>query len=287
MDISRKVSIIMGIYNCADTLSEAIDSILSQTYTNWEFVMCDDGSKDDTYTVAKSYAEKYPDKFVLIQNDRNLGLNQTLNNCLKLVSGDYIARMDGDDISLPVRFEKEVQFLNDHPEFAIVSTPMIMFDETGDWGKTREPIKAPKITDFLYHTPFHCHAPCMIRREAYFDVEGYTVDPKLLRFEDCNLWFKLYGKGYRGYNLNEPLYKMRDGKDAIARRDAKTRMRGVYVLYTGFKLVNMPKKYYAVLIIEFIKCLIISLMPRSVYKKLHKRKQGSKVNNKNIQKGLI
>lgn len=275
MDTSKKVSIIMGIYNCADTLAEAIDSILAQTYKNWEFVMCDDGSTDNTYDIAQKYAEKYPDKFMLLKNEENQGLNRTLNNCLAVAGGEYIARMDGDDISLPTRFEIEVEFLNNHPEFAIVSTPMIMFDETGDWGRTREPIKEPKITDFVYHTPFHCHAPCMIRREAFLSVDGYTVNPKLLRFEDCNLWFKLYGKGYRGYNLSKPLYKMRDGQDAIGRRTAKMRMRGVYVLYTGFKIVNMPKKYYVALIIEFCKCLAISVMPKFIYKKLHQKRQSN------------
>lgn len=273
--MNSKVSIIMGIYNCADTLDEAIESIIAQTYTNWQMIMCDDGSKDKTYDVAKKYVEQDPERFVLIKNETNQGLNKTLNNCLAVADGDYIARMDGDDVSLPTRFEKEVEFLNTHPEFAIVSTPMIMFDETGDWGRTGDPITEPTITDFVYHTPFHCHAPCMVRKEAYLAVEGYTVDPKLLRFEDCNLWYKMYGKGFKGYNLSEPLYKMRDGQDAIARRDAKTRMRGVYVLYTGFKLVNMPRKYYFALVIEFFKCLLISLMPQSVYKKLHIRKQSN------------
>ena len=262
----------MGIYNCADTLDEAIESIIAQTYPNWQLIMCDDGSKDDTYDVAMKYVIQDPSRFVLIKNEINQGLNITLNNCLKLADGDYVARMDGDDVSLPTRFEKEVEFLNTHPEFAIVSTPMIMFDETGDWGRTNEPIKEPTINDFLFHTPFHTHAPCMIRREAYFAVDGYTVDKRLLRYEDCNLWFKLYGKGYRGYNLSEPLYKMRDDKNAIARRDAKTRMRGVYVLYTGFKLVNMPKKYYYAIIIEFFRDLIIALMPTSLYVYLHKKK---------------
>lgn len=275
MNQDKKVSILMGIYNCADTLDEAIESILAQTYTNWQMIMCDDGSKDNTYDVAKKYVEQDPERFVLIKNETNQGLNKTLNNCLAVADGDYIARMDGDDVSLPTRFEKEVEFLNTHPEFAIVSTPMIMFDETGDWGRTGDPITEPTITDFVYHTPFHCHAPCMVRKEAYLAVEGYTVDPKLLRFEDCNLWYKMYGKGFRGYNLSEPLYKMRDGQDAIARRDAKTRMRGVYVLYTGFKLVNMPRKYYFALVIEFFKCLLISLMPKSVYKKLHTKKQSN------------
>ena len=273
MNTEKKVSIIMGIYNCSETLDEAIESIINQTYPNWQMIMCDDGSLDNTYEVAAKYVTQDPERFVLIKNETNQGLNKTLNNCLALADGDYVARMDGDDISLPTRFEKEVEFLNSHPEFAIVSTPMIMFDETGDWGRTSKPIPEPTIMDFVYHTPFHCHAPCMIRREAYLNVEGYTVDKRLLRFEDCNLWFKLYGEGYRGYNLSEPLYKMRDDHNAISRRDAKTRMRGVYVLYTGYKIVNMPKKYYFHLIKVFCRNVLIVFLPKSVYKIFHRRNQ--------------
>lgn len=105
----------MGIYNCAPTLSEAIDSIVNQTYDNWELIMCDDGSTDDTYRIAESYRQKYPDKVKLIRNRHNSGLNITLNHCLEYAKGEYIARMDGDDISLPQRFEKEFNFLETHP----------------------------------------------------------------------------------------------------------------------------------------------------------------------------
>ena len=127
-----KVSIIMGIYNCAPTLPEAVDSILAQTFTDWQLVLCDDGSLDDTYAVAARYQAAYPEKVVLLQNERNMGLNHTLNRCLAAATGEYVARMDGDDISLPTRLEKEAAFLDAHPEYAIVSTPMIFFDENGE-----------------------------------------------------------------------------------------------------------------------------------------------------------
>ena len=110
------ISIIMGIYNCAETLSDAIDSIIAQTYDNWELIMCDDGSTDNTYNIAQEYKERYPDKIVLLKNEKNMGLNYTLNKCLEVASGEYIARMDGDDISLPTRFEKEIGFLNEHSD---------------------------------------------------------------------------------------------------------------------------------------------------------------------------
>lgn len=266
------VSIIMGIYNCAETLHEALDSILAQSFQEWEMILCDDGSMDNTYAVAKKYVERLPDKIILLHNETNKGLNYTLNKCLKQARGKYIARMDGDDISLPMRLEKEVEFLETHPDYAIVSTPMIYFDESGDWGKGTA-IEVPQIRDFVFCAPFHCHAPCMIRREAYLEVGGYTVDQRLLRYEDCNLWYKLYSRGYRGYNLQEPLYKMRDDRNAYQRRSASTRMRAIYVQYTGFRMIHMPLRYYPYLIIELFKSLAIVLMPEKVYMIIHKRKQ--------------
>lgn len=271
MNQDKKISIITGIYNCSATLDKAIESILAQTYTNWEFIMCDDGSNDNTYDIALKYKNLYPDKFIVIKNEQNMGLNYTLNKCLHLSSGEYIARMDGDDVSVPTRFEKEIEFLNNHPEYAIVSCPMIMFDEDGDWGQTTV-IEKPQILDFVHHSPFFCHAACMIRREAFMDVDGYTVDKRLLRFEDCNLWYKLYSKGYRGYNLSEPLYKMLDDRNALSRRTFSSRIRAAYVRYVGFKLVNMPKKYYYSIVVCLLKNFAIGICPSFLYKALHKHK---------------
>lgn len=272
VDNAPLVSIIMGIYNCEETLEEAVNSILTQSYQSWELVICDDGSTDRTYEIAESYQKVLPNKIKLIINETNKGLNYTLNRCLTLARGKYIARMDGDDISLPLRLEKEVAFLEANPEFSIVSSPMIFFDEAGDWGKGKA-IEIPQIRDFVFHAPFHCHAPCMIRSEAMRKVDGYTVDSRLLRYEDCNLWYKLYSNGYRGYNFQEPLYKMRDDRNAYHRRSASSRLRSVYVQYIGFRMIRMPLKYYPFLFIELLKSLVIILLPEKAYMILHKRKQ--------------
>lgn len=269
--MNPKISVIMGIYNCASTLGEALDSLLNQTYQDFEVIMCDDGSKDDTYAVAQKYVTAHPDKLVLLQNEKNMGLNYTLNKCLYEAKGEYIARMDGDDVCDPTRFQKEVDFLDSHPEFALVSTEMVMFDEKGDWGKTTV-IERPQVNDFCTHTPFFCHAAAMIRKDVFLEVEGYTVDRRLLRVEDCHLWFKIYSKGHRGANIPEPLYKMRDDRNATNRRSFKARLNGCYVMYVGFKMVKMPwyKYIYVVrnVVVEFIKCVI----PVSVYEVLHKRR---------------
>lgn len=266
--MNSKISVIMGIYNCEETLSEAIDSILAQTYTNWELIMCDDGSVDNTFELAKSYKDKYSDKIILIRNTKNLGLNQALNNCLKLATGDYIARMDGDDISAPNRFEEEVLFLDSNPEYSIVSTPMIYFDENGEWGQGIA-IEKPTKFDFVAGTPF-CHAPCMVRTEAYKAVNGYSTDKRTLRAEDYDLWFRLYALGYKGYNIQTPLYKMRDDAKAYSRRKFKYAKNEAYVRLTGYKSLDLPTKYY----LYALRPIIVGLLPKQVYMFLHHRRKG-------------
>ena len=263
--MQKKVSIIMGIYNCADTLEEAIESILKQTYGEWELIMCDDGSQDDTYKIAMQFSKQYGN-ICTFQNEKNMGLNYTLNKCLEKANGEYIARMDGDDISLPTRLEKEVAFLDSHKEYAIVSTNMIYFDEQGEWGESSM-LAFPEKVDLIKGTPF-CHAPCMVRREAYEKVKGYSVEKKLLRVEDYHLWFKMYSAGYKGHNLQEALYKMRDDRNAIQRRKFKYRINEAYVKRLIMKNFDLPIKN----MVYVVKPIIVGMLPRILYEKLHKQK---------------
>lgn len=261
-----RISVIMGIYNCASTLAEALDSLCSQTYQDFKIILCDDGSTDDTYEVAKEYAEKY-DNIILISNGENKGLNYTLNHCLKYVDTEYVARMDGDDISLPTRFEKEITFLDEHPEYAIVSCPMIYFDENGEFGRGNaqgEPQKA----DLIYG-PIFCHAPCMIRTIAYRSVGGYTENPRLLRYEDYNLWMKMYEAGYKGFNIEECLYAMRDNRLAAKRRTLKSRLNGIYAHYLAYRRLHLS---LVGLIKYSMHSLLAGLMPSFLYAIIHKNR---------------
>lgn len=262
-----KISILMGIYNCAPTLAEAINSILAQTYPNWELILCDDGSADDTYAIADSYRQQYPQKIVLLKNERNMGLNHTLNHCLQHATGEYIARMDGDDVSLPERFEKELNYLQAHPEYAIVSCPMIYFDENGDFRTGKCSCEEPQPA-MLARGTIHCHAPCMVRTEAIRSVGGYSVDKKLLRVEDWHLWLKLYAAGYRGRNLTEPLYKMRDDRAATSRRKFKYRFNEAYVCRLAIQTFRLPVWNY----VFALRPILVGLLPGPVYHYLHRRK---------------
>ena len=256
----------MGIYNCASTLQDSLNCLYRQTYHDFEIILCDDGSTDDTYKVALDNAKLHKN-IVLIKNSFNQGLNVTLNNCLTVAKGEYIARMDGDDLCDPTRFEKELMFLESHPEYAFVSTPMFFFDEKGVFGKSTGG-KEPSKYDFLGQNPFF-HAPCMVRKSAYDAVGGYAVDDKLLRVEDYHLWMKMYEQGLRGYVMDECLYSMRDDRNATLRRKPfKYTRNDIYACYLACSHLKMPFWSY----IYCLKPLIVFLMPIKVYEFIHKKK---------------
>lgn len=262
--MENKISVIMGIYNCAPTLRVALDSLVSQTYQDFKVIMCDDASSDDSFIIAKEYTQKYPKQFILIKNNRNLGLNATLNKCLDLVDTEYVARMDGDDISLPNRFQEEISFLDSNIDVAIVSSPMIYFDDNGEFKRGKGGFYVTQ-NDFLAGSPI-CHATCMVRAEAYRAVSGYTVDPKLLRVEDYHLWFKMFSKGFRSYVLPEPLYMMRDDRNAISRRTWQNRLNEYHVRNIGYKMIGIPwyKRFWK------FRPILVGLLPNCIYQMLHR-----------------
>lgn len=258
----------MGIYNCASTLVEALDSIVNQTYKDWELIMCDDGSSDRTYEIAKEYMQQHPEyRMKLIRHEKNKGLNQTLNDCLKEAEGEYIGRMDADDISLPTRFEKEIAEFKKDPSLSVVSCPMIYFDESGDWGIGRCNSIYPEKKNLVYGT-IHAHAPCLIKSEAIQAVKGYSIGSKLLRVEDWHLWIKIYASGRYGKNLQEPLYKMRDDQAATKRRRFRFRLNEAYVSRLAVKMLDLPKWMY----LYSIRFIIVGLIPMPLYNYMHRKK---------------
>lgn len=267
--MDEKISVLMGIYNCADTLPAAVESILAQTYQNWELILCEDGSSDNTYAVARQLQRRCPEKIVLLKNEKNMGLNYTLNRCLKQATGTFVARMDGDDLCVPERFEKQLQALRENPDMAVVSCPMEYFDESGTWG-VGTAIARPQPRDLLGGTPF-CHAPCVVRRTAMEAVGGYTDDSKYLRVEDYDLWVKMYAAGYRGMNLETPLYRMRDDRDAQSRRKFRYRINEARVKAKAVRQLKMPVWCYA----YALRPILVGLLPAPAYRLLHKKRLGS------------
>lgn len=238
---NNKISIIMGIYNCASTLPEAIESIINQTYTNWELIMCDDCSTDDTYEIAKQYQEKIPDKIVLIKNDKNMKLSYTLNHCLEYATGKYIARMDGDDLSVDTRFEEEIKYLMEHEDVDLVGTAIQRFNDNGN-GDIIYAIEFPDKYTLKDRNPF-LHATILCKKEVYEKLGGYTVSERTVRAQDYDLWFRFYNAGFTGVNLQKPLYLMREDKAAIRRRTVKARFNSLKTTFIGYNMLGYPKRW--------------------------------------------
>lgn len=267
MEEMQLVSVIMGAYNCSDSVGSSIESIMNQTYPNWELIICDDCSTDNTVEVIRSYQEKC-DKIVLLQNAVNQKLPFTLNRCLQYAKGKYIARMDADDISLERRFEHQVIFLNQHPEYAVVAGGVIPFDEKSE-KKPRIPKPEPTRKTLYRGAPF-LHPTVMVRAEAYRTLNGYTVSKRTIKGQDLDLWYRFYAHGYKGYNLQEPVLKYHESvEDYKKKRDLYAAWGMTKTKYLGFRMNHFPLYAYPYV----LKPVVSALIPKAIIHKMHNKEE--------------
>lgn len=205
------ITVLMSVYNGERYLKEAIDSILTQTFTDFEFIIIDDASTDKTPEILNSY---HDNRIKIIRNDKNIGLTKSLNKGLEFSNGLYIARMDADDVSLPDRFMKEVAFLNTYPEIAVVGTASYIIDQEGNVIRILIPSKSPRYCDFLKKNQI-IHGSIMLRRSILKKYSGYD---ELFRYcQDYALWLQM-AKMEKISNIQEILYKLRIHGDSISRK---------------------------------------------------------------------
>ena len=260
------ISVLMGVYNCEKTLDESLRCLEAQTESRWELIICDDGSTDHSADVIRKWQTRFPEKIICLKNQNNQGLSKTLNRCLEKASGLYAARMDGDDRCSPDRFEKEVRYLEAHPDLSVVSSDMQCFDEEGVWGLRAYPT-LPEPQDLVHGVPF-CHAGCMVRTDTLQSLGGYSEDPRFERVEDYELWVRLYAAGYRGGNIHEGLYQMRDDRNAASRRKWKYRVNEARVRILAVQRLKLPKW----MMIYAIRPLILGIIPPGLRTLLHREK---------------
>ena len=261
-----KVSVIMGIYNCAGFMGPSIESIINQTFTDWEFIMCDDGSSDNTYEVACEYAKKDP-RIKVIKNERNMRLAYTLNHCLEVAEGEYIARMDADDISLPERFEKQVAYLDSHPEMAVVASSVIVFDEDGDKFIRNIGGDYPLHKKINLSVPF-AHPTIMMRKSAYTKLGGYTVSAETMRAEDLDLWYRFRLAGFDGYTIGEPLLRYHESLNDMKKRSIKAALGITKINLRYYKALKLPLYLYPIA----CKPLLTATLPNSFMSRYHSKK---------------
>lgn len=264
------ISVIMGVYNSSEGLSRCLDSIFRQTYKDFEIVICDDNSSDDTIEIIEKYA-KQNDNITLLKNKKNMGLAYSLNRCLKVSKGRYIARLDSDDICLPTRFEKQVEFLGKNKQFDLVGSSAILYDETGDKAIRVLP-KEPEKLDLVKIVPF-IHPTVMLRKETYDALNGYIVSKRTRRGQDADLWYRFYAQGFKGYNIEEPLIKYHESLNDYNKRSFKVYWYGMQTRFIGYKKMNLPVKYY----IYVLKPLLSAIIPHKLMYFYHKKVKGSKI----------
>lgn len=256
----------MGAFNTGSTLSVSIDSILQQNYKDWELIICDDCSEDNTYEVALSYAKNYQ-KIHVIRNEKNCNLAYSLNHCLQYAKGEYIARMDADDICLPDRLEKQVAFLDANSEYAVVGGGVILFDGEVEKKTIFNP-KEPKKEHLANGVPFY-HPTIMMRKSVYDLLDGYLVSERTKRGQDYDMWFRFYAKGFRGYNLQVPVLRYHDSLSDYGKKSSWEMMWGVTkTMWFGFNACKMPLHLYP----WILKPIVSWMLPRKLIYMIHNKK---------------
>lgn len=213
------ISVVMPTYNAEKYLNEAIESILNQTYSDFEFLIIDDNSKDNTREIIKSYAAK--DSRIKLIDGPCKGLAAALNVGIREAKGEYIARMDADDISLPERFQKQIEYFKQHPEISLLGTWQEHF---GAMGYEHRPPVDPYIakTALLFDCDM-CHSTVMFRKKDFTDNNLFYPEDSVQ--EDFALWSKAIGK-INVANLRKILGKYRLSESNIT--NAKTTVLDTY-----------------------------------------------------------
>ena len=255
-----KVSVIMGTYNGAKTVDSAIQSICDQTFTDWEFIICDDCSTDDTLEHLRRWKRK-DNRIKVIKNKKNSRLAYSLNHCLSVATGEYIVRMDDDDISYPERINTLVTFLDKNPDYAFAGSLVECFDGNQTINGQRMYRKEqPKKRDFLSTSPF-VHPTVMFRREALEAVKNYRVSKETRRTEDYDLFMRLYSHGYKEYNIQTPLYRYYIAPDAmVKKRLYRYRIDEAIIRWKGFGALGLLPGAFPYV----IRPLLVGLIPQKL-----------------------
>lgn len=206
-----KVSVILPVFNAEKTLKIAIDSILEQTYKNFELIIINDGSSDLSETIIKEYTDPRLKYFV---NEVNKGLVYTLNKAISLCKGEYIARMDSDDISAKERFDIQVRYLTVHPEILAVGTARSIFGENIKKRIQCFPENFDDIKAYMFLACPVVHPSVMIRREVFFKY-NIRYDEHYRNMEDYKLWYDIMQIG-KISNISKPLLFYRISKEQVS-----------------------------------------------------------------------
>lgn len=264
------VSVIMPVFNSARFLPEAIESILNQTYQNFEFIIIDDASTDNSLSIIKRYQKQYAHKIKVIELSHNLncGGDACVNEGLKIAKGEYIARMDADDISYPTRLEKQVAYLEEYPRTFLLGSNADVIDKNSKIiGEKLEPTTHEEI--YRSYLTFHplIHPTCMIRRINAGKRFSYAIHYSANN--DYYTFFSLLCQGKRFANLPDKLiqYRIHDKNDTFFKMKEKyfntLKIRLSMVFLYGYqpKLLDI--------LTSIIQTILIVTLPEKILKQIY------------------
>lgn len=269
------ISVILPVHNAQKYLIEALESLRYQTYPHFEVIAIDDASTDDSYKILKSYA-KIDSRFKVIRNKVNLKIAKTLNLGITKAKGEFIARMDADDISLPNRFQKQVKFLTSHPGVVVVGGQCLTIDTNSHiTGKKLFPTNHIAIHELMYTANPLQHPSIMIRRSLLPKAFSW-YNSHLTPAEDLDLYFRL-GKFGLFANLKSVVLMYRQHGDSETFRNPKytfritKEVRQLAVSKHGYKPKLKSK------IIATLQSLVLSVIPESLVFPLYTFIRGTRI----------
>lgn len=226
------ISVAMSVYNNAPYLALAIESILAQSFGDFEFLIVNDGSKDESRAIIDGFAARDPRIRPIHQENR--GLVASLNRMLDEARAPLIARMDGDDISLPDRFEKQIAFLSDNPDHGVIGTWATCIDENGvprgDCGE--KPVTHEEMVASFESGPLLCHPSVIMRRDVVRAIGGYRAAYR--HCEDYDLWLRL-GSVTRLANLRERLILYRHSESQVSSRHVVEQQVNAAIAFAAYR----------------------------------------------------
>lgn len=233
-----KLSIILTAYNAQDYIQESLESIFSQPPDcEFEVILVNDGSIDLTRKFLVDCTDR--PNVRLLENATNEGIPVSRNRALLVCQGDYVAIHDADDISLPGRFHRQVEYLDTHPEIDFMGGHAIKISMTGE--TIGSMVYPPKDTQHAFGiiTRFKLNPiidpSCMYRREIVIQNGGYTMDPELRTVLDFELWCRLLVRGHRLANIQEPLIKYRINPKGVTRTENDTMIKATDLVWGSFR----------------------------------------------------
>jgi len=260
--MNPKVSVIMCTYNDSQYIGEAIKSVLASSFTDFEFIICDDASTDDTPEIIKSFKDK---RIKYIRNETNLRPAASRNRCFHEAKGDYIMQLDSDDIALPNRIQLQVDYLDNFPDVPFCGGWARVIDENGE--HLRDFFHSENVTlKDIFVSDSYINPAVMFRREKILHVDGYTTG--FGRSEDLDLWLKLYASGIEGKNIQDYLIEYRETKAGLYKSKFKHRVEAYKILRHWKKKLRLGFKYN----VYAFRQIILGLAPKWFVIRIKRRK---------------